>query len=141
MVRVDSPTLGHALENQRIQQLPINGRSYQTLLATVPGIDSTGIPQAYGMRTNTSVTLFDGAPVNETYEGWDFSRPPGLDSISEVQRGGQQLLGEIHAPHDDHSVQQERHQHGPRSAVRDQPEQRLRCGPPPAGQLHQAALL
>jgi len=23
--------------------------------------------------------------VNETYEGWDFSRPPGLDSIAEMQ--------------------------------------------------------
>lgn len=60
MVRVDSATLGHVLERQRIEQLPINGRSYQNLLATVPGIDSTGIPQAYGLRTNTSVTLFDG---------------------------------------------------------------------------------
>ena len=72
MVQVDSPTLGHVLERQRIEQLPINGRSYQGLLATVPGVDSTGIPQAYGMRTNTSVTLFDGTAVNETYEGWDF---------------------------------------------------------------------
>ncbi|HSB17730.1 MAG TPA: TonB-dependent receptor [Bryobacteraceae bacterium] len=85
MVRVDSPTLGHVLERQRIEQLPINGRSYQNLLATVPGIDSTGIPQAYGMRTNTSVTLFDGTAVNESYEGWDFGRPPGLDSIAEFQ--------------------------------------------------------
>jgi len=65
MVHVDSAMLGHVLERQRIEQLPINGRSYQSLLATVPGIDSTGIPQSYGMRTNTSVTLFDGTPVNE----------------------------------------------------------------------------
>jgi len=85
LVRVDSPTLGHALERQRIQQLPINGRGYQALLATVPGIDSTGIIQAYGMRTNTSTTLFDGAPVNEIWEGWDFGRPPGLDAVEEVQ--------------------------------------------------------
>jgi hypothetical protein len=84
LVVTDTPTLGHTLENQRILQLPQNGRSYQNLFATVPGIDSTGIPQAYGMRNNTSVTLFDGTPVNETYEGWDFSRPPGLDSIEEV---------------------------------------------------------
>jgi hypothetical protein len=85
MVRVDSPTLGHALERKRIEQLPINGRGYQSLLQTVPGIDSTGIVQAYGMRTNTSTTLFDGAPVNEIWEGWDFGRPPGLDAIQEVQ--------------------------------------------------------
>ena len=85
LVRVDAPTLGHALERQRIEQLPINGRGYQALLATVPGIDSTGIIQAYGMRTNTSTTLFDGAPMNEIWEGWDFGRPPGLDAIQEVQ--------------------------------------------------------
>jgi hypothetical protein len=85
LVRVDAPTLGHALERQRIEQLPINGRGYQALLQTVPGIDSTGIVQAYGMRTNTSTTLFDGAPVNEIWEGWDFGRPPGLDSIQEFR--------------------------------------------------------
>ncbi|MGH9721716.1 MAG: carboxypeptidase-like regulatory domain-containing protein [Bryobacteraceae bacterium] len=85
LVRVDSPTLGHALERQRIEQLPINGRGYQAFLATVPGIDSTGIPQAYGMRTNTSTTVFDGAPYNEIWEGWDFGRPPGLDAIQEIQ--------------------------------------------------------
>ena len=84
MVQTDNPTLGHVLERQRIEQLPINGRGYQALLQTVPGIDSTGIPQAYGLRTNSSATLFDGAQVNEVWEGWDFGRPPGLDAISEV---------------------------------------------------------
>ena len=62
----------------------MNGRNYQAFFATVPGIDSTGIPQAYGMRTNTSTTLFDGAPVNEVWEGWDFGRVPGLDALEEL---------------------------------------------------------
>jgi hypothetical protein len=84
VVRADSGTLGHVLENQRIQQLPINGRGHQALLATVPGIDSTGIPQAYGMRTNTTVTVFDGSQVNEIWEGWDFGRTPGLDAVEEI---------------------------------------------------------
>jgi hypothetical protein len=84
MVQTESTALSHSLERQRIEELPINGRSYQNLLATVPGMDSTGLPQAYGNRTNTSVTLFDGTAVNESYEGWDFSRPPGLDSIAEI---------------------------------------------------------
>ena len=53
LVTTTNPTLGHTLERQRIEQLPVNGRNYQAFLATVPGIDSTGIPQAYGMRTNT----------------------------------------------------------------------------------------
>src|SRR5262245_32016525 len=80
-----NPTLGHTLERQRIDQLPVNGRGYQAFLATVPGIDSTGIPQAYGMRTNTSTTIFDGAPINEVWEGWDFGRVPGLDSLEEIR--------------------------------------------------------
>jgi hypothetical protein len=84
MITTSNPTLGHTLERQRIEELPVNGRNYQAFLATVPGIDSTGIPQAYGMRTNTSVTLFDGAPVNEVWEGWDFGRVPGLDALQEL---------------------------------------------------------
>ena len=84
LVDTSNPTLGHTLERQRIEQLPVNGRNYQAFFATVPGIDSTGIPQAYGMRTNTSVTLFDGAPVNEVWEGWDFGRVPGLDALQEL---------------------------------------------------------
>src|SRR5262249_21566068 len=80
-----NPTLGHTLERQRIEQLPVNGRGYQAFLATVPGIDSTGIPQAYGMRTNTSTTIFDGAPINEVWEGWDFGRVPGLDALQEIR--------------------------------------------------------
>jgi len=84
MVVTENPTLSHTLERQRIEQLPVNGRNYQSFLATVPGIDSTGIVQAYGMRTNTSQTLFDGAPVNEVWEGWDFGRVPGLDALQEL---------------------------------------------------------
>ena len=85
MVTTENPTLGHSLERQRIEQLPVNGRGYQAFLATVPGIDSTGLVQAYGMRTNTSTTIFDGAPVNEVWEGWDFGRVPGLDALQEVR--------------------------------------------------------
>ena len=85
LVNTASPTLGHSLERQRIEQLPVNGRGYQAFLATVPGIDSTGLIQAYGMRTNTSTTVFDGAPVNEVWEGWDFGRVPGLDALDEIR--------------------------------------------------------
>ena len=84
LLTTENSTLAHTVERKRIEQLPINGRGYQAFLATVPGIDSTGIPQAYGMRTNTSTTLFDGAPINEVWEGWDFGRPPGLDALQEM---------------------------------------------------------
>jgi hypothetical protein len=95
MVATDSTELGAILEQQRIDQLPINGRNYIQLLQTVPGVNTgsvisgnrvsqSSIVQAYGYRQNTVTTLFDGAQRNETYEGWDLLRPPGLDSISEL---------------------------------------------------------
>jgi len=80
-----SPTLGQTLERQRIQQLPINGRGYQNLLATVPGITERGRVRAYGAPVNTHALMFDGAPTNEVWEGWDFGRVPGLDAIEELR--------------------------------------------------------
>ena len=82
-LQVDSPVLGQVLERKRIEQLPINGRGYQALLATVPGIDATGRVQAYGLRPGSHTLTVDGASSNEVWEGWDFGRPPGLDSIEE----------------------------------------------------------
>jgi len=61
-----NPTLGHTLERQRIEQLPVNGRSYQAFLATVPGIDSTGIPQACPDRGTRRTGRVPGAPVPPT---------------------------------------------------------------------------
>ena len=83
LLQTDSPVLGHVLERKRIEQLPINGRGYQALLATVPGIDATGRVQAYGLRPGSHTLTVDGAASNEVWEGWDFGRPPGLDSIEE----------------------------------------------------------
>lgn len=85
LVNTESPTLGQTLERKRIEQLPINGRGYQNLLATVPGITSTGRIRAYGAPVNTHALMVDGAPSNEVWEGWDFGRPPGLDSIEELR--------------------------------------------------------
>lgn len=85
LVRMDSPTLGHALERKRIEQLPINGRGYSGLLQTVPGVSATGRIQAYGLRPGTHTLLFDGSQMNEIWEGWDVGRTPGLDSIEEFQ--------------------------------------------------------
>jgi hypothetical protein len=85
MVRMDSPTLGHALERKRIEQLPINGRGYSALLQTVPGVSATGRIQAYGLRPGSHTLQFDGASMNEVWEGWDVGRTPGLDAIEEFQ--------------------------------------------------------
>src|SRR5262245_40432257 len=39
LVTTGNATLGHTLERQRIEQLPINGRTFSALLVTVPGIE------------------------------------------------------------------------------------------------------
>ncbi len=92
MVQTDSPTLGHVLETQRIQELPVNGRGYQNLLVTVPAVtwSSQGfgigaLVQAYGLRPGTTTLTFDGAAQNEVWEGWDVARTPDLDTIQEMQ--------------------------------------------------------
>jgi hypothetical protein len=83
MMQLDHASLGHVLERGRIEELPINGRGYQALLSTVPGVDATGRIQAYGMQPGTHTLLFDGTQMNEIWEGWDIGRVPGLDAIEE----------------------------------------------------------
>src|ERR1051326_7463342 len=92
IVQTDSPSLGHVLERQRIEELPGLGRGYQNLLQTVPGVTwSThghgigGRMQAYGLPAGSNMIVFDGAPINETYEGWDMPRTPDLDTLQELK--------------------------------------------------------
>ena len=92
IVQTDSPSLGHVLERQRIEELPGLGRGYQNLLQTVPGVTwSThghgigGRMQAYGLPSGSNMIVFDGTPINETYEGWDMPRTPDLDTLQEMK--------------------------------------------------------
>ena len=92
MMQTDNSSLGHVLERQRIEELPGLGRGYQNLLQTVPGVTwSThghgigGRMQAYGMQAGTNTIMLDGAPINETYEGWDMPRTPDLDTLQEIK--------------------------------------------------------
>jgi hypothetical protein len=92
LVQTDSPTLGQSLERQRIEQLPVNGRGYQNLLITVPGVTWQnqgfgigGLVRGYGMQSGSTTLTFDGAAQNEVWEGWDVARTPDLDTIAEMQ--------------------------------------------------------
>src|SRR5258708_5185322 len=62
---VDSPTLGHVLERQRIEQLPLNGRDIQQLLVTVPGLDVATANQvrSWGMMAGAHNYFLDGAEL------------------------------------------------------------------------------
>ncbi|MGH3440592.1 MAG: hypothetical protein ACRDUY_00800, partial [Nitriliruptorales bacterium] len=82
ILTVDNPTLGHVLERQRIDQLPINGRSILSLLQTVPGMEGT---RAYGLREGSHEFVLDGAALTERLRGGLYRRPPGLDTIEEFK--------------------------------------------------------
>lgn len=82
LVTVSNPTLGHVLERQRIEQLPINGRSVFSLLQTAPGMEGT---RAYGLREGSHEIVLDGAAQSDRLWGGTQRRPPGLDTIQEFK--------------------------------------------------------
>ncbi|MGH2349442.1 MAG: TonB-dependent receptor domain-containing protein, partial [bacterium] len=82
VVNTDNPTLGHVLERQRIDQLPINGRNLQSLLVTVPGMENN---RAYGLREGSHEYVIDGAALSDKLYGGIVRRPPGLDTIEEFK--------------------------------------------------------
>src|SRR5262249_46366150 len=83
MIVSANPTLGHVLERQRIEQLPINGRFVGALLQTVPGMEGE---RAFGLRDGSSEYVLDGATISDRLWGASaFRRPPGLDTIQEFR--------------------------------------------------------
>jgi hypothetical protein len=90
LVTVDNPTLGHVLERQRIEQLPINGRMITALLQTVVGLEEeteydSVSTRAFGMRRGSTEFVLDGAPTTDRLMGGVFRRPAGLDTIQEFK--------------------------------------------------------
>ncbi|MFB3825904.1 MAG: carboxypeptidase regulatory-like domain-containing protein [Bryobacteraceae bacterium] len=84
----DNATLGHTLERQRIEQLPINGRAITNLLQTVAGvqIDSSGNIRTNAVRPGTHDFTLDGAAMTDALDGGGtFRRQPGLDTIQEFR--------------------------------------------------------
>jgi len=87
---VDSPTLSHVLERQRIEQLPINGRFLTALLLTVPGMEEeteydSVAARGFGMRRGSTEYTIDGAPITDRLMGGVFRRPVGLDTVQEFR--------------------------------------------------------
>jgi hypothetical protein len=79
----DTMSLGYVLERQRIEQLPINGRSITNLLQTVPGLEP-GQVRSYGIRQGAHDFILDGSALSDPVDGeGTFIRPPGLDTIQE----------------------------------------------------------
>lgn len=83
VVTTDRPTLGHVVERQKIDQLPINGRNLVNLVITVPGMEP-GQSRAYGVRQGAHDYILDGSSLVDALDGeGTLFRPPGLDTIQE----------------------------------------------------------
>jgi hypothetical protein len=87
LVTTTSPTLGNTVERARIEQLPLNGRFFQTLVQrTTPGLEgSSGSPRVYGLRSTSMEFLQDGAVLTNRDTGELSGRPPGIDTIEEFK--------------------------------------------------------
>jgi hypothetical protein len=87
LLSTSSPTVATVVERARIEQLPLNGRSIQTLLSiAVPGLEgSTSQPKIYGLRDSAMDLLQDGVTLQDRNTGAIQSRPPGLDTIEQFR--------------------------------------------------------
>src|SRR5205823_6863086 len=89
LITTTDPTDGTTLDSQRIQELPINGRDMNTLLADVtPGveqvIDVNGGIRTAGMMVYSTNYVQDGAASNNREFGGSVNLQ-GLESIAEVR--------------------------------------------------------
>ena len=87
---------GEIIGNERIEELPSDGRNYQTLFALSPGVNYTENPQYQREQDNISNQVhITGVPqatvqenvdggTNDTANGWAASNVP-LDTISEFK--------------------------------------------------------
>jgi hypothetical protein len=87
LLTTTNPTLATVVERARIEQLPLNGRSIQTLLqVTVPGLEgSASQPKVYGLRDSAMEITQDGVAIQDRNTGAIQSRPPGLDGVQEFR--------------------------------------------------------
>jgi hypothetical protein len=87
LVTTTSATLGNVVERARIDQLPLNGRFFQTLVqATTPGLEgASSSPRVFGLRPTSMEFLQDGAVLTNRDTGELSGRPPGLDTIEEFR--------------------------------------------------------
>ena len=67
LLRAGSASLGQVIDNQRITELPLNGRSFIQLAGLVPGValpPNSSLPRINGGRPRTNEYLFDGISVD-----------------------------------------------------------------------------
>ena len=91
LLTTTNPTLATVIERERIEQLPLNGRSISGLMvSTVPGLEgantvSPAQPRVFGLRDSAMEFVQDGVPLDDRNTGNLQARPPGLDTVQEVR--------------------------------------------------------
>jgi hypothetical protein len=87
LLTTTSPTLATVVERERIEQLPLNGRSIATLMTTtVPGLEGSAVqPRVFGLRDSAMEFVQDGVPLDDRNTGNLQQRPPGLDTVQEIR--------------------------------------------------------
>ena len=98
VVDTTDATLGGTVNNQQVNDLPLNGRNYQRLLLLRPGVvgaigSGTGLESSNGLRTGENLTMIQGlasigsqqggSVLNTSYHQGDSGSLLPVDSIQE----------------------------------------------------------